>query len=297
MPRNSILKAYDELRNMFPISAKSNDVTEKLIEIYGLCHEMLAECSTEDLNNGNGNEGKNYVTFTFNNKYSRPVNIDLYNDGISIPPTHTKTKVEIFWEDVRTNLIANQSADDITSALYVVAISFCCCADLLGSGQKIAGTYFEKLIGHLYAIHLESEPINQLLACELDDVSIKIPTDFIFDMGRMQPKFHVPVKTSTRDRVVQVWAQQRVLDGAYGVGRFLCLLTCISETDFDKKKMTVNDICVPGQWMNYQLFIAQMKRAYYLDIPNRYNELNNGFPKIHVKKFGEFFHETAALLD
>ena len=136
-----------------------------------------------------------------------------------------------------------------------------------------------------------------MTASEKDDVSIKIPTDLIFYLGRMKPKFHVPVKTSTMDRVVQVWAQQRVLDGAYGVGRFLCLLTCISETDFDKGKMRVNDICVPGQWLNYQLFIAQMKRAYYLDIPNRYNELNNGFPKIHVKKFGEFFHETENLLD
>lgn len=296
MPRNPVLIAYSELGKIFSKSSISEEVTDKLEEIFRLCHKMLMSITTVTLKNGNGNESKNYIAFVQGGKYSRPVNIDLYNDGL-YKDGDGYTKVELLWKNIRNNNIIKQNPDDITSALYVVAINFCCCADLLGGGQKIAGTYFEKLIGHLYAKHLSAEPINQLMACELDDVSIKIPTDFIFDMGRMKPKFHVPVKTSTRDRVVQVWAQQRVLDGAYGVGRFLCLLTCISETDFDKKKMQVNDICVPGQWLNYQLFIAQMKRAYYLDIPNRYDDLNNGFPKIHVKKFGEFFHEVYELID
>lgn len=296
MSRNPILKAYSELGKMFSISSLSGEVTDKLIEINNLCQGMLTPLATVPLSNGNGNEGKNYVAFVRSEKYSRPVNIDLYQDGLSKDGAGL-SKVDIFWSNLKTGNIIAQSAEDITSALYVIAIGFCCCADLLGSGQKIAGTYFEKLIGHLYSKHLNTEPTNQMTACELDDVSIKIPTDFIFDLGKMKPKFHVPVKTSTRDRVVQVWAQQRVLDGAYGVGRFLCLLTCISETDFDKDKMKVNDICVPGQWINYQLFIAQMKRAYYLDVPNRYDELNNGFPKIHVKKFGEFFHEVDRLFD
>lgn len=59
----------------------------------------------------------------------------------------------------------------------------------------------------------------------------------------------------------------------------------------------VDDVCVPNQWINYQLFIAQIKRAYYLDVPNRYDQLNNSFPRIHVKKFGEFFFEWEDLLD
>lgn len=289
MAKNPVIKAYGDLGVIFAKSPMSDEVTKQLITIYRLCQATLKNMPRERLENGNGNEGKNYIAFVENKNYSRPVNVDLYEDGLS--------KVDVFFENVISNNIKAQSAEDITAAIYVIAISFCCCADLLGSGQKIAGTYFEKLIGHLYAKHLNSEPINQMIACELDDVSIKIPTDFIFDLGRMKPKFHVPVKTSTRDRVVQVWAQQRVLDGAYGVGRFLCLLTCISETDFAKEKMRVNDICVPGQWLNYQLFIAQMKRAYYLDVPKRYEELNNSFPKIHVKKFGDFFHEVNDLID
>ena len=97
-------------------------------------------------------------------------------------------------------------------------------------------------------------------------------------------------------------AQQRILDGAYGAGRFLGLLTCISEAKMnseskDHSKWKVDDVCVPNQWINYQLFIAQIKRAYYLDVPNRYDQLNNSFPRIHVKKFGEFFFEWEDLLD
>lgn len=296
MSQHSVIKEYRALCKIFPKYPMGDEVTRKLVEIYRLCQKMLDTVIREKLDNGNGNEGKNYIVFGNGKKYSRPVNIDVYEDGLA-KNTDGLTKVDVFWENLSEDNITLQTADDITSAIYVIAMGFCCCADLLGSGQKIAGTFFEKLIGHLYAKHLSSEPINQMIACELDDVSIKIPTDFIFDLGRMKPKFHVPVKTSTRDRVVQVWAQQRVLDGAYGVGRFLCLLTCLSETDLDTTRMKVNDICVPGQWLNYQLFIAQMKRAYYLDMPQRYEELNNGFPKIHVKRFGEFFHEVDRLLD
>lgn len=38
-----------------------------------------------------------------------------------------------------------------------------------------------------------------------------------------------------------------------------------------------------------------MKRIYYLDIPEKYRELNTVFPKINVKEFGEFFHEINTL--
>jgi hypothetical protein len=46
-------------------------------------------------------------------------------------------------------------------------------------------------------------------------------TDFVFDLGPNRAKFHLPVKVSTRERVIQVWAHQRVLDGVYDTGRFL----------------------------------------------------------------------------
>ena len=43
------------------------------------------------------------------------------------------------------------------------------------------------------------------------------------------------------------------------------------------------------------MFIAQMKRVYYLDIPEPYRALNNVFPKVRVRPIGEFFFEVGAL--
>ena len=65
----------------------------------------------------------------------------------------------------------------------------------------------------------------------------------------------------------------------------------------DHKTKEVIEICLPDQWRLYQLFISQLKRVYYLDIPQKYLELNNYFPKIHVKQLGEFFHEKELLLE
>ncbi|MDE5757761.1 MAG: hypothetical protein K2H85_04020, partial [Allobaculum sp.] len=204
--------------------------------------------------------------------------------------------IDEFWTNVRSHSIQLQDAHEITVALYTICMNYCCCADLISGVKSNSGDYFEKLVGHLYSMHLNVTPTNQINAVELDGESISLPTDFIFDLGAGKPKFHIPAKTSTRERVVEVWAQQRVLDGAFGVGRFLCLLTCIGETNFYSKDMSVALTCVPNQWINYQLFISQIKRAYYLDVPGKYNELNHRFPRIHVKEFGEFFHESDNLI-
>jgi hypothetical protein len=195
------------------------------------------------------------------------------------------------------NSLHEIAANDITAVVYRVAIDFCATIDLIKVGdQKTPGTYFEYLMGYLFFINFGVMPRNQVEVLNLD-MKTKLPTDFIFDLGNNNPKFHVPVKTSTRERVVQVWAHQRVLDGVYGNGRFIGLLTCLAETKLDHKIKEVIEICLPDQWRLYQLFISQLKRVYYLDIPEKYLELNNFFPKIHVKQFGEFFHERGELIE
>lgn len=196
MAKHQIIKEYDKLGDLFAADPMNDSVTDILIEIYELCKDYLSQLSRVKLDNGTGTDGKIYEAYQKGDKFSRPVNVLLFNDG-QIKSDADKNKVDIFWSNLKSNCICNQCADDITAAIYVIAISFCCCADLLGSGQKIAGTYFERLIGHLYTKHLHSIPVKQMTACELDDVSIKIPTDFIFNLGVNKPKFHVPVKTSS----------------------------------------------------------------------------------------------------
>jgi hypothetical protein len=297
---HAIATAYDQMKTLFASNALDTTVTNKFIEINNLCKAELAHMHAIPITSGSTALGKNYVVFNstgnINDKHSRPVNIDLYNSGKAVDASG-RSKVDIFFENLLANQITNQSAIDITDALYVISMNYCCCADLITGVKSNSGDYFEKFVGHLYARHLNQNPSTVMNACELDNESIQIPTDYIFNLGPNLPKFHVPVKTSTRERCVEVWAQQRILDGAYGVGRFICLLTCIGETNFVKRNHSVDIVCVPNQWINYQLFISQVKRAYYLDMPPRYNALNHRFPKIHVKLFGEFFHESNNLVD
>lgn len=312
--RHPILNDYDMLKDSFNQNPLDSAVTDIIINIHNKCQDELKSKERHTLNPGNGTAGKTYFYFSDDKKHSRPVNQALYEDGykdatdssgksIQNQSGLSMTKADYFLQNLKNNKITDQSADDITSALYAISMEFCCSTDLITSNsQKTCGTYFEKLIGHIYSRHLNVAPSSTQYACELDSTSIKIPTDFIFNLGPDMPKFDVPVKTSTRERCVEVWAQQRILDGAYGAGRFLGLLTCISEAKMnseskDHSKWKVDDVCVPNQWINYQLFIAQIKRAYYLDVPNRYEQLNHSFPRIHVKKFGEFFFEWRDLLD
>jgi hypothetical protein len=87
-----------------------------------------------------------------------------------------------------------------------------------------------------------------------------------------------------------------VLDGVYGTGRFLGLLVCLAETKTETASGKVTEICLPDQWRIYQSFIAQMKRVYYLDIPDSYAALDAEYPKIRVRQFGEFFHEADEII-
>ncbi len=291
-----IQSKFDAMKRLFGASPLDPAITQIFKEINDLCQIEADAMQRLPLTSSATARGKNYVLFEHENgKRSRPVNIDLYTEGTT-PDADGNSKVEVFWENVRAQTIPNQAARDITTALYVIAMNYCTCADTLPGLKNNAGAYFEKLIGHLYARHLGIEPSTQMNAVELDGESISLPTDFIFNLGPGRPKLHIPVKTSTRERVVEVWAQQRILDGAFGVGRFFCLLTCIGETNLEKN-MSIGITCVPNQWMNYQLFVAQITRAYYLDIPEKYRELNDRFPKIHVKEFGEYFHESDHLFD
>lgn len=300
-----IAREYNAMRTLFGVSTMSAQVTNKFKTINELCETEISRMNILPIISGPTAQGKHYAVFCYadsllkadgkENKHSRPINIELYNKGKQI--VNNKTKVDIFFENLINNQVTLQTAEDITQAIYVIAMNYCCCADLVSGVKSNSGDYFEKFVGHLYARHLGTEPSTTMNACELDGESIPIPADYIFNLGAGQPKFHVPVKTTTRERCVEVWAQQRLLDGAYGVGRFICLLTCISETNYVSKNQSVDIVCVPKQWINYQLFISQVKRVYYLDMPLRYEALNNGFPKIHVKYFGEFFHESGNLTE
>lgn len=291
MPRRSglhpVLQKYEQFKALFKRDPLSKDVTSALQEVYLEARSYLILLNKVALSSDT--PSKTYFAFQHSDgrKLSRAVNENLY----SADPTIALT----FFDGIRNNNIKAQNSDEITKACYTIAISFCSCVDMLkSSDQKTPGTFFEYFMGHLFAVQFGIAPRKSVDVLNLD-MRASLPTDFIFDLGKNRPKFHIPVKTSTRERAVQVWAHQRVLDGVYGTGRFLGLLSCLSETKLDHRTNVVSEICLPDQWRIYQLFIAQLKRIYYLDTPEKYEDLNKLFPSIHVKPFGEFFFESDKL--
>ncbi len=280
------LAAYRKLQDVFSKDVKSEENQVLIGNVYEASWRFLSKAHTKDLKSLVSN--KEYFAFELGKKLSRAVNKQLF-----LPDTKG-------WEAFRKAIAAKRApdmdSDRITRIIYSAAISFFCFIDLTKDGdQKTPGTFFEYLIGHLFAWRFEVNPKTRLPVLNLD-MEATLPTDFVFDLGPNRAKFHLPIKVSTRERVIQVWAHQRVLDGVYGTGRFLGTPVILTETKTDKKKLEVVEICLPDQWRIYQMHIAQLKRIYYLDVPASYAKLNEVFPPLSVKPFGHFFAEADTLL-
>ena len=233
--------------------------------------------------------GRTYFAYEHKGKLSRAINADQF---ITNKTDFLNASAGVFSAKGPKSL----GADGATRAIYTLAMSFCAAIDLLKSGDKKSpATYFEILIGHLIGARIGVSPTTAIDVLNLDTKLTQLPTDLIFDPGKGRTKFHVPVKLSTRERVIQAWAHQRVLDGVYGARRFSGLLVVMSETLLTQKTKVVTEVCLPDQWRIYQMFIAWLARVYYLDIPVGYMSMSTEYPKIEVKGFGHFFLEADAL--
>jgi hypothetical protein len=279
------LTAYSKLQKQFSKDVRGKD-NRSLI---GECvHASLTDLRKRDrIPLKSLVPDKEYFAFSGTKKSSRAVNRALFVDS--------SEAWNRFCHALEEGNFSRFSAETITKTVYSAAISFCCHVDVeKEADQKTPGTFFEYIIGHLFASRLGVNPRKRLPVLNLD-METTLPTDFVFDLGKDKPKFHLPIKISTRERVIQVWAHQRVLDGVYGTGRFLGTPVILTETKTDQRKKEVIEICLPDQWRIYQMHIAQLKRIYYLDVPASYDRLNAVFPPLSVKAFGHFFSEYDSL--
>jgi hypothetical protein len=284
----SILDKYEGLKRVLGHA----ECTTLIAEIVSDCAFFLAD-ETRTLPLKSLVEGKRYFAFQDKDekaRTSRPINEELYiadAQELSRQLEKLKANPALHW----------LSVDKCNRFLYTLAMSFCAFNDVTSDrDKKTPGTYFELLVGHLLALTFGVQPRNRVEVLTVEDERSTLPTDFIFDLGPRQLKFHVPVKISTRGWVAQAWAHQCVLNGVYGEGRFKGVLVALPETKLDLQKLEVVEICLPDQWAVYQRFVARMDRIYYLDLPAKYAALATAFPYIPVKTFGEFFAEREALI-
>lgn len=260
---------------------KGDDTSDRLASLAVAAKGYLSTIRRKDLESKVS--GKSYFMFSdaVRGKTSRPVNPAMFDDGLD-----RRTIDRVLACDIE-----GMTASEITRVVYTLAMSYCASADILkSSDQKTPGTYFEFLIGHIVSRRLDVNPDKQITVPTLDQ-KVTLPTDFVYNLGEGKNRVHLPIKISTRERVVQVWAHQRVLDGMHGVARFKGVLVVMAETNKQQEK-SVTEVCLPNQWMAYQMYIAQMFRVYYLDLPQKYVALKDRYPFIQVKQFGDFFFEV-----
>jgi hypothetical protein len=275
---------YDRLRACSDDSERDEIITRIIVT----STDLLASVERVELTTRVPN--KSYFAFRLpaGTKLSRAINANLYFPNINLWLN--------FIESVKNNSLEITQKEDISRVLYTAAISFCAVNDLFSSGdQKTPGTFFEYYISYLFKLCLKVEPVTEILVLDYDGQRINLQTDKIFNLGLGKPKFHVPVKTSTRERAIMLWAHQKLLDGVYGIEKFMGTPVLLAETKTASKTKLVTEICLPDQWLVYQLYISKLRRVYYLDMPDAYRRLAFTVPPINVKPLTDFFYEWQEL--
>lgn len=231
--------------------------------------------------------GKEYFSFQSKDglsQLSRPINKAHFD--------HDLDAVSKEWKAWRRGSAYNHKT--MAKMVYTVAMAPCAVMEVFDKGNKKGpATYFECLIGHIFAVAYNVEP-RKKASLKVKDRTVRLTMDLIFD-NPGKASIHMPVKMSTRERIVQAWAHQRLLDAAYGVGKYRGVMVLFSETKLDSKTLEVVEICVPDQWFAYQALLAKFDRIYYFDIPEKYKQLTDANPElIKIKYFGDFFAEQLA---
>ncbi|WP_158151267.1 type II site-specific deoxyribonuclease [Pantoea ananatis] len=251
-------------------------------------------------------EGKitlSYYAFQYNGDFSRPVRPDLFiSESDEFLSLFEKLLIKL------PCINASWSSEDshiANKVIYTSVMSVSCAFDLWKKGsRKTPGTFFEILMAAILKIVLPDEafskhiPLVDTLNVEEENIassseeleSSSVSTDIVIKNSRDTVGAVIPLKITTRERIVQPFAQQKILDSYFGRGKYNSFVACISETQQVKNKNKVNHICVPGTIRLYQKYLAKISGIYYCDIPERYlmQDLTSVLP---VKSIGDLFKD------
>jgi hypothetical protein len=280
-----LAKSYKRLKKSASSDLKGSEVAATLL---GMAQEgwriLWTQCRLRELISNVPNKG--YIAFERDGIVSRPINSGIY------VADRSALNLELAKQFIHDP--TSLSADQATTAAYAIALSVLAANDITGVGRKASATFFEVLVGHMVSTAIGVNPHTKLKMPE--NPKVVLPTDYIFDLGPERPKIHLPIKTSTRERVVQAWVHQLVLERIFGANVYRGMLVVIAETKRNAKTNGVVEICIPGQLTLFQSRIVKMDRVYYLDPPAVYLALANARPTpVVVQPFGNFFSEVKSL--
>ncbi len=192
--------------------------------------------------------------------------------------------------------LGGRSPREIMKTLYTAAMSFCCANDIESNNKARgrSGKYFEYLVGNIVATALGVRGTAQIEALN-PELARGLNPDHLFNLGKGKALIHLAVKTSTRERIVQPWAHQRILDGAYGTDRIKGVMVFLTETN--RLKAGIQETCTPERLRQYQMFVARIHAMYYFDPPQPYLELANTYPFVPVRPISDLMDDAVALRD
>ena len=235
-----------------------------------------------------------YWSFSHARSFSRPIRNDLMlinvDDFEDIANEFIKNLSDLNYSSGEGKLAA-------TKVIYTSVMAVAACFDLWKPGsRKTPGTYFEVLMGGVFNSFLPECGMQKFIPIydENNQVTSNVSTDLVVFDPKATKGAVIPLKITTRERIVQPYAHQRILDSRYP-GRFRSFLTCISETQLVLKSKSVNQICVPGTVKLYQEHLSELSGIYYADIPQRYasNDLQQIVP---VKNIGDLLEDVQVFL-
>lgn len=258
---DDIHRAYSETKQAY--DGGGSPPIEALADLAALC---LAKLSSRSRARHIANlSGKEYHVFVDGSAISRP-----------FLPAMFLSSTQAFraaWREVASSARPAERrfcADPclVDRALYTAITAFCVCYDLWKPGsRKTPGTVFEVLLGSLMQLALPR--YTRLKHIAIPGEPEHVSTDIVFMRPHNSGGIVIPAKITTRERIVQPFAHQRILDSVFGEGTFTSVLVCVSELQRDRTS-NVNEICVPGTIRLFQRHLSSLAGIYYLDPPSRY---------------------------
>lgn len=274
---------HSELKAVYDAGGSPAD---KILDLALLCVEKLRSIDSTKYSHAGG---KPYIVFTDGSEISRPIRSDLFIDDSGAMLDAWNELVDAISPN---NLMIDLPREKINSVIYTASIGFASVYDIWKkSSRKTPGTHFEVLLGTLLSLVLPDFARSKFISIpgQVENVS----TDIVF--GTDRGGIVIPAKITTRERIVQPYAHQRILDSVFPPGSYESVLLCISETQRDDKTQSVKEICVPGTIKLFQAHLSRLNSIYYLDPPLRYME-NDITSLLKVSDHGKFFGEDLAVL-
>lgn len=256
---DSITKKHKKLKEVYD---KGNSPLDELSNLAVECLFWIS--SQTEKEQYKRLDDKKYLIYSSKKSKSRPVNSALFIES--------SEDFQKEWRELLGSIDAEKRSsflpeDQINKLIYTAIMSFCICFDIWKpKSRKTPGTHFEVLIGSLLQQFLPDFSREKFVT--LPEQDEKVSTDIVFDGGGKG--LVIPAKITTRERIVQPYAHQRILDSIFGESRYRSILLCVSETQRDDDNCHVNDICVPGTLKLFQAHLSKLAGLYYLDPPSRY---------------------------